>query len=307
MCKDVDSWIPMGGRISTGRVRRQNLYLALLMENPKGFRDVFATASTSHSNKESDADSPISHVTFVFETKCSGECRFCLVEVSSLLVTRIKNSRCFFQQAAGEPLMIVAEWNGTAKNLSYTYPVTRPDPVTYGWVFIPSEGPLNEASIYSVRVENVIGGGASECRPCPIVAGPSARSGCVSCPPGHYMTPDSRQCVQCMNDTYLNVTKRVGVEACVNCGLNLRSMSGVECGVGDCQLNISDRTYDLSPLKGFFQTRGVSIFGREGSRYVHTYNVSVCSASGRAEKATCATTIKDIQQVSLFVKYFAFF
>lgn len=190
--------------------------------------------------------------------------------------------------------MIVAQWNGTSRMLSYTYPVTKSNAVTYGWIFIPYDGTVNEASIFSIRVENVVGGGASECRPCPIVGG-STSTGCVSCPPGHYMTENTRQCVQCMNDTYLNVTKRVGADACVSCGLNLKSMSGIECGVGDCQMNISDRTYDLSALKGFYQARGVSIFGREGSRYVHTYNVSVCAQSGPGEKATCASSIKDSQ------------
>lgn len=75
----------MGGRISTGRVRRQNLYLSLLLEVPKGFRDPFATQSTSGTSRDSDVDTPISHVTFVFETKCSGGCGFYFIEVRGLV------------------------------------------------------------------------------------------------------------------------------------------------------------------------------------------------------------------------------
>ncbi|VDP39883.1 unnamed protein product, partial [Soboliphyme baturini] len=86
---------------------------------------------------------------------------------------------------------------------------------------------------------------------------------CVPCPPGSYIVVENRTCVHCPPQTYLNSTATPGPNACVKCGNNLKSTDGVEC-VTDC------RTY---------QVNGVEIFSRDGSRYLHVFNMSFCSST----------------------------
>lgn len=79
----------------------------------------------------------------------------------------------------------------------------------------------DSAKIFSIHITNVIGGVASECRRCALVAVKS-ESACVPCPAGHYMVGGTGVCKSCPPNTFIRAAQPVGKEACVECGPNTK-------------------------------------------------------------------------------------
>uniref|UniRef100_A0A5S6R399 MRH domain-containing protein n=1 Tax=Trichuris muris TaxID=70415 RepID=A0A5S6R399_TRIMR len=264
-CDVHEGWLPLGDRISTSRSRRSDLYLTLSLQ-------VLGYKSTSPPSTVSSTG-PVGTVSFVFDTTCAGDCGFYFIEVST---------------STGRPT-ILSEWNGTLPKQSMKYPVMKPNGTVYQWVFIKSQTngdvSIDQASIYAINVTNTVDGGAAGCIPCPVNM---KTHECIPCPSGHYIQNITGACVPCPKGTFLKGLSNEGIKACAECGLNTHSVDGTECTV-QCLLKINSSTFDLRPLKGLFQAKGVEIFSREGSSYFHMFNISVCDAP----KAVCNDTMQE--------------
>ncbi|KRY67663.1 Uncharacterized protein T4A_9565, partial [Trichinella pseudospiralis] len=274
-CDGSESWLPLGDRISTSHSRRNDVYLSLILE-VAGFR----------STANNDVQTPVGVVTFVFQTQCIGDCAFFFVEIP---------------QSVGRPT-IIGDWNGTVSKRSFSYQVHRPERTVFQWIFVRSQlsteermqnrdVSFDEASLYVINVTNTINGGASRCLLCPVHQNTKE---CLPCPPGHFIVNESGSCAPCPAGTFLNTSINVGPEACIPCGQNLQSRQGVEC-VANCKLQFNDKQYDLSPLNGVYEAKSLEIFSRDGSRYFHLFNVSICGAV----KATCKDTIDQLNPNSV--------
>ncbi|CDW53634.1 hypothetical protein TTRE_0000189901 [Trichuris trichiura] len=269
-CDVHEGWLPLGDRISTSRSRRSDLYLTLSLR-------VLGYKSTSLASMMTSAGA-VGTISFVFDTTCVGDCGFYFIEVDRVSST-------------GKPT-ILSEWNGTLPKQAMKYPVMNANGTIYQWVFIRSQitedVSTDQASIYVINVTNTVDGGAAGCIPCPMNM---ETLECIPCPSGHYIQNITGNCVQCPKDTFLKGLPSEGMKACAKCGLNTQSNDGTEC-TASCHLKMNNATFDLRPLKGFIQAKGVEIFSREGSSYFHLFNVSICQSS----KAVCNDTMSQRNQ-----------
>uniref|UniRef100_A0A8B9LN31 Si:ch211-163l21.8 n=1 Tax=Astyanax mexicanus TaxID=7994 RepID=A0A8B9LN31_ASTMX len=222
----------------------------------------------------------LSRITFVFETKCTADCRLFFMAVS-----------------ASRNNALAESWRGTNGKQSYSYLIKSNLTVSFTWGFQRTEqGQFSDfAKIYSVHITNVIGGVAAECRQCAMDSS-HKDSACVPCPPGHYMLKGTGVCKSCPSNTFIRPEQPLGEEACIPCGPNTRSNQARSACVSDCTLAVKYRgqtlQYNFSPLGNITHFQSSPRFTSKGLRYVHQFSVGLCGTEGRV-LASCVDNVTD--------------
>ncbi|XP_062398096.1 endosome/lysosome-associated apoptosis and autophagy regulator 1 isoform X2 [Sardina pilchardus] len=256
-------------------------YMLLTLTVP-GYR-LPHTITTDGTNTE------LSKITFVFETKCTDNCVL------------------YFMAGLSERNNFVAEsWRGTNGKQSYSYIIKSNSTVSFSWGFQRQRtaGPTTEklysadfAKIYIVRITNVIGGVASECRHCALGMLQGADSTCVPCPASHYMVEGSGVCKACPANSIVRAEHQVGPDACVRCGPNTRSNKAHTACLSDCKLAVKQgdgetHHYDFSPLSNATAAQSSPRFTTKGLKFFQQFSIGLCGGEGRA-MATCVDNITE--------------
>ncbi|XP_051758344.1 endosome/lysosome-associated apoptosis and autophagy regulator 1 isoform X1 [Ctenopharyngodon idella] len=238
--------------------------------------------SLPHSLSEDNERVTLSSITFVFETKCTADCKL------------------YFMAGQNERNnMIVESWSGTIGKQSYSYLIKSNNTVSFTWGFqrtgvfsMKNEYSSDLAKIYSVHLTNVIGGVASECRQCALAETDS----CVPCPPGHYMLNGTGVCKSCPSNTIIRPEQPVGEEACIPCGPNTYSNEGRSACMSDCTLALHHKEetlhYNFSPLANVTGFQSSPRFTSKGLQYVHHFSVALCGTENRA-LASCVENVTE--------------
>ncbi|XP_076859843.1 endosome/lysosome-associated apoptosis and autophagy regulator 1 [Brachyhypopomus gauderio] len=225
----------------------------------------------------------LSKITFVFETKCTADCRL------------------FFMTGWNERTNgVVESWKGTVGKQSYSYLVKSNRTVSFSWAFKRTDAYTSErqfssdfAKIYSICITNVIGGVASRCRQCALGSSHTT-SACVPCPPGHYMLNGTGVCRSCPPNTFVRPDQPLGEEACVQCGPNTNPNKAHSACTSDCTLAVQYKgetlRYDFSPLANATRFQSGPRFTSKGLRYVQQFSVGLCGTEGRAF-ASCVDNV----------------
>ncbi|XP_076131894.1 endosome/lysosome-associated apoptosis and autophagy regulator 1 [Alosa pseudoharengus] len=254
-------------------------YMLLTLTVP-GYR-LPHTVTTDKTNTE------LSKITFVFETKCTDNCVL------------------YFMAGVSERNNFVVErWRGTNGKQSYSYIIKSNSTVSFSWGFQRTAGPTTEklysadfAKIYVIRITNVIGGVASECRHCALGLLQGAESTCVPCPASHYMVEGSGVCKACPANSIIRAEHQVGPEACVPCGPNTHSNKAHSACLSDCRLAVKQRDgetlhYDFSPLSNVTAAQSSPRFTTKGLKFFQQFSIGLCGEEGRA-MATCVDNITE--------------
>uniref|UniRef100_A0A673N9Q7 UPF0577 protein KIAA1324-like n=1 Tax=Sinocyclocheilus rhinocerous TaxID=307959 RepID=A0A673N9Q7_9TELE len=240
--------------------------------------------SLPHSLSEDNERVQLSRITFVFETKCTADCKL------------------YFMAGQNEWSNIAESWSGTIGKQSYSYLIKSNNTVSFTWGFqrteifsMKNEYSSDYAKIYSVRLTNVIGGVASECRQCALAAVDS-ESACVPCPPGHYMLNGTGVCKSCPSNTIIRPEQPIGKQACIPCGPNTYSNEGRSACMSDCTLALHHKgemlNYDFSPLANVTGFQSSPRFTSKGLQYVHHFSVALCGTENRA-LASCVENVTE--------------
>ncbi|XP_072537897.1 endosome/lysosome-associated apoptosis and autophagy regulator 1 [Salminus brasiliensis] len=241
--------------------------------------------SLPHSLAKDNERVELSRITFVFETKCTADCRL------------------YFMAGLNERNNALAEsWSGTNGKQSYSYLIKSNLTVSFTWGFQRTEAYTTErqyssdfAKIYSIHITNVIGGVASECRQCALDSS-HKDSACVPCPPGNYMLKGTGVCKSCPPNTFIRPEQPLGEEACVPCGPNTSSNKARSACVSDCTLAVRYRgetlQYNFSSLANVTHFQSSPRFTSKGLRYVHQFSAGLCGTEGRA-LASCVDNVTD--------------
>ncbi|KAI1893119.1 hypothetical protein AGOR_G00140630 [Albula goreensis] len=236
-----------------------------------------------HSMAKNTDSSELSRISFVFETSCSADC----VLYFMAGYTERNND-------------VVEHWKGSREKQSYSYIIKSNETISFTWAFQRTGGYTTErrysgdyAKLYMVHVTNVIGGVASQCRHCALGLG----SGCVPCPPGHYMLNGSGVCKRCPANTYVRPEQPLGPEACVPCGPHTRTNQALSACVSDCQLDLhhpgaEPSHYDFTPLANTTSFQSGPRFTSKGLRYYHSFSIGLCGNQGRA-LALCVDNVTE--------------
>ncbi|ROL48969.1 UPF0577 protein KIAA1324 [Anabarilius grahami] len=238
--------------------------------------------SLPHSLSEDNERVTLSSITFVFETKCTADCKL------------------YFMAGQNERNnMVVESWSGTIGKQSYSYLIKSNNTVSFTWGFqrtgvfsMKNEYSSDLAKIYSVHLTNVIGGVASECRQCALADTDS----CVPCPPGQYMLNGTGVCKNCPSNTIIRPEQPVGKEACIPCGPNTYSNEGRSTCMSDCTLALHHKEetlhHDFSPLANVTGFQSRPRFTSKGLQYVHHFSVVLCGTENRA-LASCVENVTE--------------
>ncbi|XP_056319615.1 endosome/lysosome-associated apoptosis and autophagy regulator 1 [Danio aesculapii] len=240
--------------------------------------------SLPHSLREDNERVELSRITFVFETKCTADCKL------------------YFMAGQNERNnMVVESWSGTIGKQSYSCLIKSNSTVSFSWGF-QHTGAFNRkneyssdlAKIYSVHLTNVIGGVASECRQCALTGADS--DSCVSCTPGHYMVNGTGVCRHCPSNTIIRPEQPIGKEACIPCGPNTYSNKGRSACMSDCTLALDHKGeslyYDFSSMGNVTGFQSSPRFTSKGLQYFHHFNVALCGAESRTV-ASCVENVTE--------------
>ncbi|CAL1606068.1 unnamed protein product [Knipowitschia caucasica] len=226
--------------------------------------------------------SELARITFVFETKCIGDCKL------------------FFQAGYTQwNSEVMEQWKGTNNKQSYSFVIQENATNSFTWAFQRTSTEHSEgrkyssdfAKIYSIHITNTIGGVASQCRRCPLVAS-HTRSGCVPCPSGHYMVSETGMCKSCPPNTVIGAEQT----ACVPCGPNTKRSKDSSACLSDCHLNVQSQWgflhYHFSPLSNVTSFHSTARFTTRGLRYFQHFNLGLCGMEGRA-LASCVENVTE--------------
>ncbi|XP_047426861.1 endosome/lysosome-associated apoptosis and autophagy regulator 1 [Mugil cephalus] len=233
-----------------------------------------------------DERSELSRITFVFETRCTANCKF------------------FFLAGYSEwNNNVIEHWNGSKSKQSYSYLIQSNNTVSFTWTFQRTDEPnverkysADSAKIFSIHITNVIGGVASECRRCALVATKSD-SACVPCPPGHYMVSGTGVCKSCPPNSFIRAAQPVGEDACIKCGPNTKRNKAHTACLSDCTLDVQMKGraalhYDFSALSNVTGFHSSPRFTSKGLRYLHHFNLGLCGTEGRVP-ASCVDNVTE--------------
>ncbi|XP_075051686.1 endosome/lysosome-associated apoptosis and autophagy regulator 1 isoform X2 [Mixophyes fleayi] len=271
--KKEAGWEVAGDYIYTSAGSSDNDYMLLTLNIP-AFSPPRRVTEDSESNE-------VSHITFVFDMKCSMNCQF------------------FFMMAVNSEMSsLIESWQGAREKQSYSYRVERNTNTTFTWAFQRTSSETggrkytaDMVKIYSINVTNTKDGVASWCQPC--ATGTDFQ--CISCPPGHYIDKGTSRCISCPMDTYLQSLLPFGVEACTQCGPGTKSNDVHSLCFNDCQLSVSTGggklQYDFSLLQNITYT-GPPRFTAKGLRYYPQFSISLCGNQGR-KLAMCVQNMSD--------------
>ncbi|XP_062283027.1 endosome/lysosome-associated apoptosis and autophagy regulator 1 [Scomber scombrus] len=275
------AWEVAGEYVYTTPGDQDTDYQMLTLSVP-GYRPPQSMAKDSERTEQS-------RITFVFETKCSADCKLFFL--------------AGYNQWNNE---VVEQWKGTNRKQSYSYLIQSNSTVSFTWTFQRTEEFSMErkysadvAKIYSIHITNVIGGVASQCRHCAMRSA-AASSACVPCPPGHYMVGGAGVCKSCPPNTFIRAELPVGEDACVQCGPNTKRNKARTACLSDCTLDMHTSGgallhYDFSLLTNVTDFHSSPSFTNKGLRYFHRFNVGLCGKEGRA-LATCVDNVTESQR-----------
>uniref|UniRef100_A0AAR2J8P7 MRH domain-containing protein n=1 Tax=Pygocentrus nattereri TaxID=42514 RepID=A0AAR2J8P7_PYGNA len=277
LCYDVmTGWEVAGEYIYTTPGDLDSDYMMLTLTVP-GY-------SLAYSVEKNNERAEFSKITFVFETKCTADCRL------------------YFMGLNERNNAVVESWSGTNGKQSYSYLIKSNFTVSFTWSFQRTEAYTTErqyssdfAKIYSVHITNVIDGVASECRQCALDSS-HKDSACVPCPSGHYMLKGTGMCKSCLPNTFIRPEQPLGEEACIPCGPNTSSNKARSSCVSDCTLAVQYKgetlRYNFSPLANVTHFESSPRFTSKGLRYIHQFSVGLCGTEGRA-LASCVDNVTD--------------
>ncbi|XP_068081917.1 endosome/lysosome-associated apoptosis and autophagy regulator family member 2 isoform X2 [Anabrus simplex] len=257
-CSNSMSWQCAGTHIHSSHHHPDTAYL-LLSLNVAGFRSK-GGVSGGHRLE-------VGRISFVFELDCKSKCEF-----------------VFMQGSESKGVALIQSWTESQKKQEFVHTVMQNDTYTFSWAFQklqlgqnPIETRLEDdvARIYSINVTNTIDGGAVMCLPCHLDV---EDRGCIPCPPGQYIDPNTTACTPCPEDTTVSDPLAYGEEACEPCGPGLTSFDGVTCTT-KCIFNISGVQYDLRSLSEPYLVKGNRLFTASGAQYYHLFNISLCGTS----------------------------
>ncbi|XP_028265499.1 UPF0577 protein KIAA1324 isoform X2 [Parambassis ranga] len=236
-----------------------------------------------HSMANDNERTELSRITFVFETRCTADCKLYFL--------------AGYNQWNND---VVEHWKGTSGKQSYSYQIQSNSTVSFTWTFQRTEefnmrkNSGDIAKIYSIHITNVIGGVASECRRCALTSAQSS-SACVPCPPGHYMVNKTGVCKSCPPNTFIRVDQSIGEAACIQCGPNTRRNKAQTACLSDCMLKVqttggASLQYNFSPLVNVTGFQSSPRFTTKGLRYFQRYNIGLCGAESR-KPASCVDNV----------------
>lgn len=254
-------WEVAGEYIYTTQSDRDSDFMLLTLQVP-GY-------SLPHSLGKDNEIVELSRITFVFETKCTADCK-----LHFMTGQNERNN------------MIVESWSGTIGKQSYSYLIKSNSTVSFTWGFqrtgtfsMENEYSSDLAKIYTVHITNVIGGVASECQQCALAAS-GTDSACVPCPSGHYMLKGTGVCKSCPANTIIRPEQPIGEQACILCGPNTYSNKGRSACISDCTLALLQKGeilhYDFSPLARVTDFQSSPRFTNKGLQYFHHFSVMLC-------------------------------
>ncbi|CAI4223838.1 unnamed protein product [Auanema sp. JU1783] len=271
-CNVSDAWLPSGSMLISAPSLEKGIALELIVDVPEGFNE------PAHSPSDFLAlRSPISQFTVVFETTCAD---------SSCVLYFFEDSSA--NRRTDSYTKLLAAFNGTQPERVWSLAITKPNPTRFLVAFVRSgapmgnDNPLDSARIISISLTNVgkknevQGGGATECLPCP----KGKQNGrCIPCPSGHFMDPSKHICVSCPENTIVNASYSNGGDVCIKCGTNLKSSDRISCSTdGHLVVQQANKSlnYDFSQwLNKTFVVHGVKVFAREGISYYHSFNFTI--------------------------------
>ncbi|XP_028653915.1 endosome/lysosome-associated apoptosis and autophagy regulator 1 [Erpetoichthys calabaricus] len=279
---EFTGWEVAGDYIYTTPGLADNDYMTLTLNVP-GFR-------SPHSVSDEFLNSELARVTFVFETICSGDCKFYFMAGTN---ERHTNS--------------VEQWSDSAFKQSYTYIVTSNYTTSFTWAFQRTKSQSMErkfnsdmAKIYFINVTNVVNGVASRCRHCALGSSQS----CVPCPAGHYIEVDTGTCHQCPSNTFLNLEHPYGPKACLPCGDHTKSNLMQTVCFNDCTFEVTRQEqlfhFDLSLLSNGTTFLMGPRFTSRGLKYFHQFSLSVCGNEGR-QMAFCIENVTESRGIRSYV------
>ncbi|KAK5894556.1 hypothetical protein CesoFtcFv8_011238 [Champsocephalus esox] len=290
------AWEVAGEYVYTTPGDQDSDYLTLMLNVP-GYR--LPPSMTKDSER-----SELSRITFVFETRCTADCKLYFLAGYS----RWNNE-------------VVEQWKGSNGKQSYSYLIQSNSTTSFTWTFQRTEELNDErkyssdsAKIFSIHITNVIGGVASQCRRCALNSASSADAGsadagsadagsadagsaCVPCPPGHYMVSGTGVCKSCPPNTFIRADHSVGEAACIQCGPNTQRNKAHTACLSDCTLDVKTGGgvllhYDFSPLSNVTAFHSSPRFTSKGLRYFHSFNLALCGKEGRVP-ATCVDNVTE--------------
>ncbi|KAG8225691.1 hypothetical protein J437_LFUL001723 [Ladona fulva] len=156
---------------------------------------------------------------------------------------------------------LIQSWTESQPRQEFSHTVMQNDTYTFSWAFqklqydqnyferdtmdlMDSKYEDDVAKIFSINITNTVDGGAGNCLPC---HQDTNERGCIPCPLGQYIDPNSTECVQCPPDTTVSDPMAYGIESCQPCGPGLKSVDGATCST-TCIFNVDDMVYDLRKL-----------------------------------------------------------
>ncbi|TMS15810.1 UPF0577 protein [Larimichthys crocea] len=227
----------------------------------------------------------MSRITFVFETRCTANCKFYFL--------------AGYNQWNND---VVEHWTGSTSKQSYSYLIQSNSTASFTWTFQRTEEfsverkySADVAKIYSIHITNVIGGVASHCRRCALSSA-KAGSACVPCPAGHYISLTG-VCKSCPPNTIIRPYQPVEEDACVQCGPNTQRNKAYTACLSDCTLDVQTRGgvllhYDFTPLANMTGFHGSPRFTGRGLKYFQRFNFGLCGKEGRV-LATCVDNVTE--------------
>ncbi|XP_049781740.1 endosome/lysosome-associated apoptosis and autophagy regulator family member 2-like [Schistocerca cancellata] len=265
-CSNGLGWQCAGSYIHSAHNQNYGAYL-LLSLNVAGFR--------SQGGFSSDHHLEVGSISFSFELICRSKCEF-----------------VFMQGSDSKELSVIQRWTESQPRQDFVLALMQNDSYTFSWAFqkLPLDEDSNEemleddiAKIYSINVTNTIDGGASTCLPC---HQGTEDHGCIPCPPGHYIDPNTTACTHCRIGSTVTDPLAYGEESCQPCGPGLTSLDGVSCTT-NCVFNIDGLQYDLRSLSNTYLVKGSRLFTASGAQYYHLFNISLCGHT----KAQCSNNV----------------
>uniref|UniRef100_A0A8D3DHT3 Endosome-lysosome associated apoptosis and autophagy regulator 1 n=1 Tax=Scophthalmus maximus TaxID=52904 RepID=A0A8D3DHT3_SCOMX len=273
------TWEVAGEYVYTTPADQDSDFLMLILNVP-GYRLPQSLAKDSEISE-------LSHITFVFETMCTADCKLYFL--------------AGYNQWNND---VVEQWTGSKGKQSYSYLIQSNSTVSFTWTFqrtdkfsIERKYSGDIAKIYAIHITNVIGGVASQCRRCAL-SSDKANSACVPCPRGHYMVNGTGVCKRCPANTFIRAEQPVGEAACVQCGPNTKRNKAYSACLSDCTLDVHTRAgallhYDFSPLANVTGFHSSPRFTNKGLKYFHRFNVGLCGKEVRREVKgyVCQSTV----------------
>nr|CAD7428449.1 unnamed protein product [Timema monikensis] len=226
-CSSSMGWQCGGSFIHSGHHHTDGAYL-LLSLNVAGFRSKGGVMGGHRLE--------VGSITFSFQLDCKSKCEF-----------------VFMQGSETKGVSLIQSWTESQSRQEFTHIIMQNDSYTFSWAFQklklgqdPMDAELDDdvAKIFSINITNTIDGGAAVCLPCHQEL---EDRGCIPCPSGQYIDPNTTACTPCPPDTTVSDPLAYGEDSCKACGPGLSSFDGVSCTT-KCIFTLDGTQYDLRSL-----------------------------------------------------------